>query len=114
MQRPGRTASRRSCRRPARDDARPDVLERDRAARGQEAEVAHFHKARWQDVLQEAAQKFHHGQGHRAWPGAVGMAVTEGHGVIIDADDAAIGDGDFEHEPGLGGLDCFVACGSSQ
>jgi hypothetical protein len=51
-------------------------------------------------MLQEAADEFHaiEVEGARAF--AVGLAVTNSHGTVVNANDARIGDGDFEEVGG--------------
>ena len=47
-------------------------------------------------MLQEAADEFHDIEVEGAGAFAVGPAVTNAHGAVLDTDDAGVGDGDLE------------------
>ncbi len=62
----------------------------------EEAEVAHFHKAAWQDMLEEALDEMLHGEGAGFELAGVGGAVLEGDlgsfqaAAMIDGDQARL------------------------
>ena len=61
-----------------------------------QAEVADFHKAVGQDMLEEPTDKLHSVEARGAWTCTAGFAVGEGHGAVRERDDTAIGDRHFE------------------
>ena len=68
----------------------------DLTARIHKAEVSDFHGAGGQDVLEEPADEFDDVEMSRTLPSACGFTVGDGDGAILEAHDAAVGDGDFE------------------
>ena len=62
----------------------------------QKAEVAHFHEASGEDVLEEPTDKLEDVEAGGARAGTAQFAGGEGDGALLEADDAAVGDGDFE------------------
>ena len=65
-----------------------------------QAEVADLVRALRQDVLEEAAHELL--PGDAAGPPTVGFAmlVADGDGLVVETDDASIGDGDAEDVAG--------------
>ena len=47
-------------------------------------------------MLEEAADEFYNIEGEDSWALAVGFAIANEHGAVLDFDDARVGDGDFE------------------
>jgi hypothetical protein len=62
----------------------------------QKAEVAHLHEASGQDVLEEPAYTLEDVEAGGARAGTARFAGGEGDGALLEADDAAVGDSDFE------------------
>ena len=58
--------------------------------------MAHFHEARGEDVLEEPAYKLQDVEVDGAKACTAGFAVGERDGTVLEADDTAVGDGDFE------------------
>src|SRR6516164_6678549 len=84
----------------------PQVAQR-LAARGMpQAVIANLVEAGWQDVLKEAADELMAGQGFPALAVGAAVLVAVGHGVVVDGQDAVVGDGDTE---GVAGE--IVECG---
>jgi hypothetical protein len=63
---------------------------------GKEAEVAHLHKALWEDVLQETVDELIGGESAEFELAGVGRAIAEGDLVVLKLDEAAVGEGDAE------------------
>ena len=68
--------------------------------------VTDFHEAGGQHVLQEAADELHDFQRESSQSITVRFFIADEDGAILDCEDAAIGDGDFED---VGGK-VFEAC----
>ena len=47
-------------------------------------------------MLQEAADELYNIESKDSWAIAVGFAITNEHGAVLDFNDARVGDGDFE------------------
>jgi hypothetical protein len=47
-------------------------------------------------VLKETADEFHDFESKDPWTFTVRLAIANEHGAVLDADDARVGDGDFE------------------
>jgi hypothetical protein len=62
----------------------------------EKAEVADFHEAIGQDVLKEPAEKLHAVEVGSAEAGTAHFPVGEGDGVVREAHETVVGDGDFE------------------
>ena len=71
-----------------------------------QAVIANLVEAGWQDVLKEAADELMAGQGFPALAVGAAVLVAVGHGVVVDGQDAVVGDGDTE---GVAGE--IVECG---
>lgn len=61
-----------------------------------EAEVADFHEACGEHVLQEAPDELHDVECHGAQPGGPWLLIAKGDGSILHSHDAAVGDGHLE------------------
>ena len=61
------------------------------------AEVSALHEALGQDMREEAAEKLDGVKGSGPRPCTAGFARRESDGAVLEGDDAAIGDGDFQH-----------------
>ena len=88
-------------------DHQADGRERDGTAGMEKAEVADFHEAIGQDMLEEPAEKLHDVEVGGAWAGTAHFPVGEGDRAVRERDDAAVGDGDLEDiggEVGEGGV----------
>src|SRR6201984_1082953 len=74
----------------------PQVAQRF-AARGMpQAVIADLVEAGWQDVLEEAPDELVAGDGFLALAGGGAVLVAIGHGLVVDGQDAVVGDGDTE------------------
>jgi len=60
------------------------------------AKVSHLHEAGRQDMLEEAAHTLQDVEAGGARTGTPGFAIGEGDDAVLQADDAPVGDGDFE------------------
>ena len=92
-------------------DHEADGRERDGAAGMEKTEVADFHEALGQDVLEEPAEKLHDVELGSTWAGTADFPVGEGDRAVCERDDAAVGDGDLEDiggEIGEGGVAVVV------
>ena len=67
-----------------------DSRDGDGAALAEEAIVADFHEARWEHVLQEAADEFEGIESGGSQPAAIGFAVAEGDLVVFGVEDAGV------------------------
>ena len=88
-------------------DHQADGRERDGTAGMEKAEVADFHEAIGQDVLEEPAEKLHDVEVGGAWACTAHFPVGEGDRAVLERDDAAVGDSDLEDiggEVGEGGV----------
>ena len=65
-----------------------------------EAGIADLVEAPGQDVLEESADEFGSGDPAGARPAGLAVPVLEGDGVVVDGEDAPIGDGDAEDVSG--------------
>jgi hypothetical protein len=84
-----------------------DGRERDGTAGMEQTEVADFHEAVRQDVLKEPADKFHDIKVRGAEAGTAHFPVGKSHRVVLEADEAVVGDGDLEDirgQVGEGGM----------
>ncbi len=84
-----------------------DGRERDATTGMEKAEVADFHEAIGQDVLEEPAEKLHDVELGGTWAGTAYVPVGEGDRAVCERDDAVVGDGDLEDirgEIGEGGV----------
>ncbi len=77
-------------------DQQAEGVGRDGTACMHQAEVADFHKAVGQDMLEEPTDKLNSVEARGAWTCTSGFAVGEGHGAVRERDDTAIGDRHFE------------------
>jgi hypothetical protein len=68
----------------------------------EKSEVADFHEAVREDVLEEPADKLYGVECGGAWACTAGFTVGEGDGVVCEAHDASVGDGDPEDVGGRG------------
>jgi hypothetical protein len=75
--------------------------------------VADLQKAIGQDMREEPAEKLDGVEMGGAWAGSTPFPVGDGDGTILEAHDAAIGDGDLEDLGGEGG-EGGVAVGSGR
>jgi hypothetical protein len=73
-----------------------DGVGRDGTAGMQKAEVADFHNAIGQDVLEEPAEKLQGVEVDSAWACTVGCAVGESDGTVFESHNAAVRNGHFE------------------
>ena len=74
----------------------PQVAQRF-AARGMpQAVIADLVEAGWQDVLEEAPDELVAGDGFLALAVGGAVLVAIGHGLVVDGQDAVVGDGDTE------------------
>ena len=64
-----------------------------------QAEVSDFHEAIGQDMLEEPAETLPGVEGG-AWACTTGADGGAGHGALLEAHDAAVGDGDLEDRRG--------------
>jgi hypothetical protein len=71
------------------------------------AEVADFHEAIGQDMLEEPVDKLHGVEARGVWAGTAGFAIGEGNGTLLEGDDTAVGDGDSEDREG----EVLAGCG---
>src|SRR6516162_11916685 len=62
-------------------------------------------------MLEEATQKFLAGDAAAPWPGRFAPLIADRHGVIVEVEDAGIGDGDAEHVAGEIVKHGRLACG---
>ena len=62
----------------------------------QKAAVAHFHEAHGEDVLEEPTDKLEDVEAGGARAGTAQCAGGAGDGALLEADDAAVGESDFE------------------
>lgn len=74
----------------------PDGIRGDGTAGAQQAEVAHLHAARGQDVLQEPAYALQDVELGGARACAAGRAGGEGDDAVRERNDTAVGDGHFK------------------
>ena len=58
--------------------------------------MAHFDEAFWQHVVQESAQELDACQAERAQSMAADFSPAQADAVVVDAQDALVGDGDLE------------------
>ena len=58
--------------------------------------VTDFHEAGGQHVLQEAADELDNIEGQDSRSFTVRLAIANQHGAVLDANNARVGDGDFE------------------
>ncbi len=79
-----------------RGDHRSDGVGGDATGGIHKAEVSHLHEAHRQDMLEEAAYKLKDVKAGGAWTGTSWFSVGEGDDAILQADDAPVGDSDFE------------------
>ena len=77
-------------------DQATNPIQRDGTVGIHETVVTDFHKAGGQDMLEEAADELYNIEGKDSWALAVGFAIANEHGAVMDFDDARVGDGDFE------------------
>ena len=84
-------------------DKPADGRERDGTADMEQAEVADFHTTIGQDMLEEAAEKLHDVEVGGAGAGTADFPVGESDGTVLEAYDAAVGDGNPEDVGGEGG-----------
>lgn len=77
-------------------DQQANGCERDGTAGMQKAEVADFHEAVRQDMLEEAAEKLHDVELCRPWAGTAHFAVGAGDRAVREADETVGGDGHRE------------------
>jgi hypothetical protein len=89
-------------------DQGADGVEADFAVWIHVAKIADLHEPGREDVLKEASDELHGIDGHGSPAVAVRFSVPEGNAVILDLEDAAVGDGHFED---IGGqvLDAGIA-----
>ena len=83
------------------------VVEGDGTSGMEKAEVADFHEAIGQDVLEEPAEKFHAVEVGSAEACTAHFPVGEGDCAVLEADETVVGDGDLEDrggEVGEGGV----------
>jgi hypothetical protein len=80
-----------------------DGREWDGTAGMEKAEVADLHEALGQDVLEEPAEKFHDVELGGAEAGTPHFPGGEGDRAVLERDEAAVGEGDFEDIGGKGG-----------
>ena len=88
-------------------DQQADGRERDGTAGMEQAEVADFHEAIGQDMLEEPAEKLHDVEVGGAEAGTAHFPVGEGDRAVREADETVVGDGDLEDirgEVGEGGV----------
>jgi hypothetical protein len=78
-------------------------VRRDGTAGMQQAEVADFHEAVREHVLEEPAEKLHGVKGSGAWARTAKFTGGEGDGVVCETHEALVGDGDPEDRGGKGG-----------
>jgi hypothetical protein len=83
-------------------DQQADGRERDSTAGMEQAEVANFHEAIGQDVLEEPAEKFHAVEVGRAEACTAHFPGGEGDRAVRKADEAVVGDGNLEDIGGQG------------
>jgi len=76
---------------------------RDGTAGMQKAEVADFHEAVREHVLEEPAETLHDVKGGGSWACTGRFTVSEGDHAVLEADDALVGDSDPEDIGGEGG-----------
>lgn len=72
------------------------MIEGDFAVGIHKSVVTDFHEAGGQHVLQEAADELHDIKGKSSQAVAVRFFIADEDGTVLDFEDAAIGDGDFE------------------
>ena len=63
---------------------------------GEEAEVAYLHEAFGEDVLEETVDELIGGEGAKFEQAGVGRVIAEGDLVVLELDEAAVGEGDAE------------------
>lgn len=82
------------------EDHEPELGPRYNAVAAHETVVANLHEAGWQDVLEEAPDKFEGIDGGPARPVTLFFAVGEGDLSVLGIDDPGVGDG---HPEDIGG-----------
>jgi hypothetical protein len=80
----------------AQHDHQADGRKRDGTTRVEKAEVADFHKAMWQDMLEEPAEKFHDVELGGAEACTAHFPVGKGDGAVREAHETVVRDGDLE------------------
>ena len=77
-------------------DHLPDRVGIDGSACVHKAAVSDLHAAIGHDMLEEPAETLHGVEGGGAWACTAGLTGGAGHGALLEAHDAAVGDGDCE------------------
>jgi len=81
-------------------DHEADGRERDGTAGLEKAEMADFHKAIRQDVLEEPAEKLHDVEVGGAWACTANFTIGKSDRAILEADKTLVGDSDREDRGG--------------
>jgi hypothetical protein len=76
----------------------------------QKAEVAVFHEAIGQDMLEEPAEKLPDVELGGSWAGTSRFTIGEGDGAVVEAHDTSVGDGAPEDIRGKGGEGRGAVC----
>jgi hypothetical protein len=94
----------------SRQDHQSDGVGMDSTASRPKAEVADVHKAIGQAMLEEAPDKLRGFEVGGSWACTSWFTVGEGHGAVLERDDAAVGDSDFK-DLGARSLKAVWPCG---